>query len=119
MDVIHYRYFGDFTSLTEFGQFGQIGNIRESIISLFQYRDLLLFIDLLLWIPLAVYFFISVPFENNQRSMIAGLAALYFPWFCASQPLNVFFQYGGKDILNKMISSETVYKYVGIIGYHY
>jgi lipoteichoic acid synthase len=118
-DVIHYRYFGGFTSVSELIQINQVGNVAGSIVSLIEWKDLLFAIDLLILVPLIIFFRKRVEFKPNSRMIFSAFFVLFLGWFSIIQPLSVFYQYGGKGIIDKMMSSETVYKYVGILGYHY
>jgi lipoteichoic acid synthase len=118
-DVIHYRYFGGFTSVSELIQLDQVGNVLGSIISLIEWKDILFAVDVIILMPFAIYFRNKIEFRSDSRMILSGLFTLYLGWFCIIQPLGVFYQNGGKGIIDKMISSETVYKYVGILGYHY
>jgi lipoteichoic acid synthase len=119
-DLIHFRYFGGYTSVAELIQIDQVGDVGGSILSLVEWKDFLFWIDILLLIPLTVWVLRKVEFQNNKRKILAALTALFIGWFSISQSLFTFYyDYGGKGILNKMISGETVYKYVGLLGYHY
>ncbi len=118
-DVVHYRYFDGFTSVALLLQLGQVGNVTDSIISLIHLKDLLFWLDVFLSIPLFILIWKKKWFSEKKRAIIAGILAFMVGWFCIQQPLHVFYQYGGKKILEKMIASESIYKFTGIYGYHY
>ncbi|WP_349409392.1 LTA synthase family protein [Pseudalkalibacillus sp. SCS-8] len=118
-DVVHYRYFEGFISVALLLQAGQVGNLTDSIISLLRVKDLLFWIDVFLSIPLFIFIWRNKWFKEKKRAIIAGLLAFVVGWFCIMQPLHVFYQYGGKKILEKMIASESIYKFTGIYGYHF
>jgi lipoteichoic acid synthase len=119
-DLIHFRYFGGYTSVAELIQIDQVGDVSGSIISLAEWKDFLLWIDLILLLPLTLWILRKVEFHINNRKILAALTALFVGWFSISQALFTFYyDYGGKGILDKMMSGETVYKYVGLFGYHY
>ncbi|MCF6138816.1 LTA synthase family protein [Pseudalkalibacillus berkeleyi] len=118
-DVIHYRYFDGFISVALLLQAGQVGNLTDSIISLIQLKDILFWVDVFLTIPLFIFIWKKKWFAEKKRAIVAGILAFVIGWFCVQQPLHVFYQYGGKKILEKMIASESIYKFTGIYGYHF
>lgn len=119
-DLIHYRYFGDFTSFAELTQLNQVRDVSDSIISLMEWKDLLFWIDLLIILPIVIFVLKKVTFPNADRKIFSALIFLFIGWFSLAQGMfQFYFDHGGKGIVDKMISDVTVYNHVGLLGYHY
>ncbi|WP_010094718.1 LTA synthase family protein [Ornithinibacillus scapharcae] len=119
-DLIHKRYFGGFTSMSELFQINQVGDVAGSIMELIEGKDIFFWVDIIILIPIIIWVLKKIDLKPYKRKILGGFMALFIGWFSMSQSMFTFYyDYGGKDVLEKMVSDETAYSYTGILGYHF
>ena len=122
-DVIHFRFFEGFFSLTELIYASQMNDLGSSISELFHWGDVLLFLDVFLGIGLVVYYKRKEKryygfSDNTWYRFVLFFITLYAGYFMVSHPIIEFRDNGGKWLFERNLSSERLYNVLGLPGYH-
>lgn len=112
-DIVYYRYFGDFLSLSLIKQAGQIGDIKDSIAALFRWSDL--------WL-LSTFLLYFIPFKENTFNWKwrTGLSTgtLLIGLFMFMLPVNQYLNTNGKALFLNNWWNVSIYNVIGIPGFH-
>lgn len=112
-DIVYFRYFGDFLSLSLLQQAGQMGDIKDSIFALFQWSDLWLFATWLLYL---------IPFKEemlNWKWRVGfTVGTLLIGLFMFIQPVNDYIEKNGKALFLSNWWNVSIYNIIGIPGFH-
>lgn len=112
-DIVYFRYFGDFLSLSLIQQAGQMGDIKDSIAALFRWSDLWLFGTFLLYfIP-----FKEAEFDWKWRTGFS-IGTLLIGLFMFLQPVNQYINTNGKALFLNNWWNVSIYNIVGLPGFH-
>ncbi|GAB4259816.1 LTA synthase family protein [Thermincola ferriacetica] len=121
-DIIYLRYFGDVTSVSLVFQAWQVREVGGSIIALFNWPDVLFFVDL----PLLICFYPGLiknkttPFQQQIGTKIKLLfifSVMSVALICLLVRLEVH-NGKAKAILNARFSNKMVAEYLGMGNYH-
>lgn len=112
-DIVYYRYFGDFLSLSLLQQAGQMGDIKDSIFALFKWSDLWLFATFLLYL---------IPYKEDEFNWKwrTGLSVgtLLIGLYMFISPYNDYVNANGKALFLNNWWNVSIYNIIGIPGFH-
>lgn len=112
-DIVYYRYFGDFLSLSLLQQAGQMGDIKDSIAALFQWSDL--------WL-LSTFLLYFLPFKESEFNWKwrTGLSVgtLFVGMYMFISPVNQYISINGKALFLNNWWNVSIYNIIGIPGFH-
>lgn len=112
-DIVYFRYFGDFLSLSLLQQAGQMGDIKDSIFALFTWSDL--------WL-LATFPLYFIPFKeevHNWKWKIGfSVGTILIGLFMVIFPVNQYLNANGKALFLNNWWNVSIYNIVGLPGFH-
>lgn len=123
-DLIYFRYFKDFISVSTLLQLNQLRPLGSSIRNLFQLRDVLFIIDLIILIPFGVYFILKnkqKKFLHNSLLSRIGMGIVMFSigYILTMAPVKAVAVNGwGKSLLEVNWWNVSIYNVTGLIGFH-
>ncbi|WP_459501636.1 LTA synthase family protein [Bacillus sp. C1] len=117
-NIIYYRYFHDLLSISLIKQSGQVSSLTDSIWTLFEWKDIIYFVD----IPLLIIVYIIMSRQNwfsQSKRFISHVIVFLIIVLLICIPLRERYKYvEAAGIANARFSNIWVTDHLGIINYH-
>ncbi|KIL37247.1 hypothetical protein SD71_00570 [Cohnella kolymensis] len=131
-DLVYFRYFKDFISIPVLLQAGQVGELGDSIWSLIQTKDWLLFADIPVAAVMAVWALLRIKSERRSRARVshatarrpmlyktvAAFIALVLGWSLIYFPVESQKNGWARGLFTGNWWNVPIYNVTGLLGFH-
>jgi len=131
LDLVYYRYFGDFITIPVLSQSRQTVDIKDSIFYLIKLSDFKVFLSIPIWILLLLFnrklqvlnpfnlkikvrnisFALNLRFIAAILSLAIGFSMMYFP-------IHSYVKKHGTDLFEQSYSNAAVYRVISLPAFH-